>query len=111
MMKANIHSLPPELIERTLIFTVATNSPSSIANFSETCHQFYDLVHHPTDTHLWRQVFLVMFDDPREAGRVLGKKVEGYDWKGEFMKRMYTIKFMKYHTTKVSSPQAPVRVF
>lgn len=53
----------------------------------------------------------MMFDDPREAGRVLGKKVEGYDWKGEFMKRMYTIKFMKYHTTKVSSPQAPVRVF
>ena len=45
--------------------------------------------------HLWREAFIALFDDPRHISRALGVPAVNYDWKGLFVNRMTTQKFMR----------------
>lgn len=108
--KANskILTLPPELIEQTLILAASHGFPSAIAQLSCTCRYFHQLVYRSTDSHLWREVFLATFDDPRPVlGRInsarLGsvrnsKSVRtadvGFNWEREFIRRMDAARIM-----------------
>ena len=63
-----ISLLPTELVEHVLISSAAGGFPQAIAAFSQTSRAYYDLVYHPKDHHLWREIFLTTFDDPRASG-------------------------------------------
>ncbi len=62
-------NLPPELTELTLVFAVARGDVTSISAVAQTCHYMRSLVYGASDQHLWREVFLAAFDDPRLADR------------------------------------------
>ncbi|KAF9015455.1 hypothetical protein BDQ17DRAFT_1269290 [Cyathus striatus] len=56
-----IFSIPVELAQRILTFC----HPWDVASFSRSSHLAYNLVYHPTDQYLWRQLFLAYpFDNP-----------------------------------------------
>lgn len=62
-------NLPHELVEEILIACVANNDVASVAAVAATSHRLYSIVYHTTDHHLWRSLFLTLFDDPRELDR------------------------------------------
>jgi hypothetical protein len=137
--KAKIFTLPPELIEQTLILAALYGFPSAIAHLSCTCRYFHQLVYCSTDNHLWREVFLTTFDDPRLVlGRIksattfspgnVSKKGNGgcsrtgeagFDWEHEFMRRMDAMRVMKkyknqreeWYDTEMDSSHVEVCIF
>ena len=64
----SILTLPPEIIEQVLISTAAAGFPHAIAAFAQTSKSNHALVSDTKDQHLWREVFLTTFDDPRASG-------------------------------------------
>lgn len=118
----NIFTLPQEVIERVLIQTAVDGCPSAIATLSQTCQYFRSLVYGATDSHLWREVFLAVFDDPRAvAAHLRGATPKGpspsldqvvvYNWKEEFMQRMSAAKFIRRYTSEpVGEEFADVRL-
>ncbi|KAG6830727.1 hypothetical protein H0H92_015006 [Tricholoma furcatifolium] len=96
--EAKIFSLPSEIVEEALVVAAAKGFPSAIATFGCSCHHFYRLVFQTADHHLWREVFLTTFDDPRPVLRLLGNMSPTgpgerdidivYDWAAEFKSRM-----------------------
>ncbi|RDB18929.1 hypothetical protein Hypma_014374 [Hypsizygus marmoreus] len=106
-----IFALPSELLEQTLILTASSRFPSAIAALGRTCRYFHRLIYHSPDNHLWRQVFLAIFDDPRPLSRLLrcanaagpmsdsGPSTDTpFDWAGEFMRRMDAARLIRKHT-------------
>ncbi|KAG5650864.1 hypothetical protein H0H81_010724 [Sphagnurus paluster] len=108
-----IFAIPPELLEESLVITAALGFPSAIAAFGRTCWQFHRLVYCSADHHLWREIFLTTFDDPRTILRCLrdatstGHTSTGnrshdmdisIDWGLEFMERMEAAKLFRKHT-------------
>ncbi|KAG6853500.1 hypothetical protein C0991_003774 [Blastosporella zonata] len=93
-----ILALPPELVEETLVIAAALGFPAAIAAFGCTCRHFNRLVYHTADNHLWRQVFLTTFDDPRQVLRRIGNATTTgpvdddmdvmYDWAEGFQSRV-----------------------
>ncbi|KAG6827354.1 hypothetical protein H0H87_004942 [Tephrocybe sp. NHM501043] len=93
-----IFALPPELLEETLVITAAQGFPSAIAAFGRTCRHFHHLISCSADDHLWREVFLTTFDDPRPVLRKLrtaatngpgaGDIEVTYGWAKEFQGRV-----------------------
>lgn len=78
----NLFTIPVELAERVLV----NCNPWDVASFSRTCRLAYELVHHPADQYLWRQLFLLHpFDDPRHSTNGNDATV---DWKSELLRRM-----------------------
>ncbi|KAG9312691.1 hypothetical protein JVU11DRAFT_7109 [Chiua virens] len=85
-------TLPSELIEAVL---VSAASPRTVAAVSQTCRALYALVYASPDSHLWRELFLGMWDDPRPAlecrgrvdPRVLRAGLE-WDWGVEYRRRI-----------------------
>ncbi|KAL0947907.1 hypothetical protein HGRIS_010542 [Hohenbuehelia grisea] len=66
-----LRKLPSEIIEHILVFAALDSSPSSIACLAATCKYLNALIYHTPDQHLWRSVFLAVFDDPRPLLQVL----------------------------------------
>ncbi|KAG6860141.1 hypothetical protein C0995_015246 [Termitomyces sp. Mi166 len=106
-----IFALPSELIEEALVIAAARGFPSAIAAFGSSCRHFHHLVYHSVDHHLWREIFLTTFDDPRSVLRLLrnttttgpggGDKDIVFDWAGEFQRRMNAARLFRklYKTT------------
>lgn len=107
-LTAKIFTLPPELIEETLILSALCGFPSTIAKLGQTCRYFHQLIFRPNDNHLWREAFLTIFDDPRPLlGRLrnattfastteLARGLEiPIDWASEFMERMDAQRIIK----------------
>ena len=114
-IKARILTLPPELIEQILILAALYGFPSAIAQFGCTCSYFHQLVYRSTDNHLWREVFLTTFDDPRLVlGRInsattfspgkMSRRGHGdnfrtgevvFNWGREFIRRIDAMRIMK----------------
>ncbi|THV06337.1 hypothetical protein K435DRAFT_773301 [Dendrothele bispora CBS 962.96] len=60
-------SLPQEVVEEILILCALFHSPTSIACLAQTSRYFRDIIYDTTDNHLWREVYLTTFDDPRPS--------------------------------------------
>ncbi|KAH9946734.1 hypothetical protein B0H21DRAFT_387623 [Amylocystis lapponica] len=115
-----ILTLPAEITELVLIFTAAGGFPTAISAFSQTCRVFRSLVYTTTDHHLWREVFLTTFDDPRHPGgqtsaeALAAKDVQEkadadkpFDWGTEFRCRVWTANYIRASTDGTSHPSAP----
>ncbi|KAI0925420.1 hypothetical protein AcV7_005672 [Taiwanofungus camphoratus] len=105
---ASIQFLPAELTELILIFAAASGFPTAIANLAQTCRAFHALVYHSSDQHLWREVFLTTFDDPRVNAEWHAQQVadnpgvnaknepdKDYNWGAEFMRRIWTSNYIR----------------
>ncbi|KAF9260392.1 hypothetical protein L218DRAFT_1002867 [Marasmius fiardii PR-910] len=110
---STITSLPVELLEYILVTCGFLNDPLSIANLSRTCRFLRDTIYHTSDRHLWREIYLTTFDDPRPVLRTLGQ-VEGcddeeFDWKTAYQDRVRAVKlFRKMRPGQVNSGLEPV---
>ncbi|KAG2148968.1 hypothetical protein DEU56DRAFT_87385 [Suillus clintonianus] len=92
-MASTIADLPAELIEAVLIVSAASENPNSIAALSQTSKFFHDLIYRCPDQHLWREIFLTTFDDPRPALNHLstisgGHPSREFDWTQEYIDRI-----------------------
>ena len=62
--------LPPELIEEIIIISTLLGDVRAPSTLAQTCRAFRTLIYHQVHKHLWREMFLVLFDDPRPAHEV-----------------------------------------
>jgi hypothetical protein len=79
-----ILALPLEVLEHTLLFC----HPRDVARFSKTCRFAFHLVYRSADQYFWRQLFIVLFDDPRHGVPPFRADPSSYDWKGQLVRRM-----------------------
>jgi hypothetical protein len=84
-------NLPTE-IQEAIVVECAIVRPSMIAALAKTCHALRLLIGIPPDHHLWRSIFLSIFDDPRPAlsiqsGEPLGHSAASFDWQREAQRR------------------------
>ncbi|KAF9466666.1 hypothetical protein BDZ94DRAFT_1305907 [Collybia nuda] len=113
-------SLPPELVEQVLILLAAGGFPSTIACLGQTCHYFHQLIFDPADNHLWREIFLTTFDDPRPLlGRLRAATTFApigdtrsnteplFDWVGEFTRRMDAKKTFEKYASRDNNKEIP----
>jgi hypothetical protein len=63
----SLSSLPPELIEEIIIISTLLGDARAPSTLAQTCRPFRTLVYHQLHKHLWREMFLILFDDPRPA--------------------------------------------
>ena len=107
----SILDLPTELIEHILISAAVYGIPSAIGAFSRTCKSAYNFVYNPKDHHLWREIYLSTFDDPRASGGGPGwsecasskKNEEEFDWAGDFKQRIWAARHISRETSRSSS--------
>ena len=89
---ATLTSLPTELIENIIIFSTqpVQFGPSSITALAQTCTLLRSLIYNTPDSHLWREIFLVTFDDPREleATFAFNPDTITHDWEVLYKARM-----------------------
>ncbi|KAJ7814149.1 hypothetical protein B0H14DRAFT_2851015 [Mycena olivaceomarginata] len=62
--------------------------PRDVARFSKTCRFAFHLVYRSADQYFWRQLFIVLFDDPRHGVPPFRADPSSYDWKGQLVRRM-----------------------
>lgn len=77
--------IPQEITELTLLFC----SPSDISSFSQTCRAARHLVY-GNDQHLWRRLFLALFDDPRSLFKntcLTNNADSHFDWMNQLQRR------------------------
>jgi hypothetical protein len=83
--KTTFLSLPQEITEHAMI----SSDPSDVAQLAQVCRYLNAIVYNLSDNHVWRSLFLNVFDDPRaidgRSDRGDGKK---FDWKGELQRRI-----------------------
>src|SRR6266849_8437798 len=68
--RASLCSLPSELIEEIIIIATLLGDVRAPSKLAQTCRAFRALVYHQVHKHLWREMFLIHFDDPRPAHEV-----------------------------------------
>ena len=68
--RASLHSLPLELIEEIIILSTLFGDARASSTLARTCRRLRSFVYHQLHRHLWRQMFLIIFDDPRPACNV-----------------------------------------
>ena len=113
MASHSILALPAELVESILIASAAGGFPRAIAAFAQTCKAHHALVYHTTDNHLWREIFLTTFDDPRASGGGPGwgqcmsshsqaRLEETFDWSGEFRRRIWAAGYIRWQADPVA---------
>ncbi|KAG0694712.1 hypothetical protein DFH29DRAFT_985185 [Suillus ampliporus] len=103
-MASTITDLPAELIEAVLIVSATSGNPNSIAALSQTSKFFYHLIYRCPDQHLWREIFLTTFDDPRPALNNLSTISGGhpnfdahkFDWKQEYTDRISAASYIRH---------------
>jgi hypothetical protein len=116
--RPSLLELPPELIEEIIIVSTLLGDTRIAATLSQTCRSFRAIVYHQFHNHLWREMFLVVFDDPRPArdlrthgrapwnqpnlnvlnikGKV--KKCHDFLWEDEYKLRIWTEAFILRRT-------------
>lgn len=107
-VSVSLFSIPPELIEKTLIICAQQGSPASIAAFSQTCRYYHAMIYQTSDHHLWREIFLTTFDDPRPLRSYLRRAgpyglenldeystTVAYDWADQFMARISAAQYIQ----------------
>jgi hypothetical protein len=62
--------LPPELIEEIIIISTLLGDVRAPSTLAQTCRAFRTLIYQQVHKHLWREMFLILFDDPRPAHKV-----------------------------------------
>ena len=100
---ASVLALPAELIEHILILTALSGYPTAIAAFAGTCRAFAALVYHSPDHHLWREVFLATFDDPR---RLPASPSDPFDWGVQYRARVWAAALFKRGSASPASSRA-----
>lgn len=91
--QASFSTLPDEVVEEILINCAAGNDAASIAAVAATCRRLRSIIYESTDHHLWRSLFLVLFDDPRE--------IEGRATAGKY--RRLPARCVPWHTDRVNT--------
>lgn len=94
--------LPSEVAEAIVLWTAIEGFPTAIASLAQTCRSFRDLIYNPSDTHLWREVFLTTFDDPRD---VYFARVSEFDWSYEFQERISVDLYLKSAVEPITPDQ------
>ncbi|KAG1878974.1 hypothetical protein F4604DRAFT_1923660 [Suillus subluteus] len=107
--------LPAELTEAVLVVSAASGNPNSIAALSQTSKFFYDLIYRCPDQHLWREIFLTTFDDPRPALNHLSTISGGhpgleFNWTQEYINRIGAARYIRrpVQTTAPASSQSDI---
>lgn len=77
-------TIPVEILEYVLTLLAGDGEPRAIAELAASCRLLYNMVYGSSNSHLWREIYLTTFDDPRPARRI----VYG---------RMYTFFFQLYN--------------
>ncbi|TFK81218.1 hypothetical protein K466DRAFT_591391 [Polyporus arcularius HHB13444] len=97
--------LPSEVIEHILISAAAGGFPEAIAAFAQTCKANYSLVYDSPDQHLWREIYLTTFDDPRASGGGPGwgecsqeHPQDDWDWDSDFQERTWAARYIRHQT-------------
>ncbi|KAI0296774.1 hypothetical protein B0F90DRAFT_1927184 [Multifurca ochricompacta] len=118
MMAHSLCSLPPELIEEIIISSALLGDTRLAASLARTCRFFRALIYHQFHKHLWREMFLVVFDNPHPAGDVrthgrapqshsyLANKgkfksylsIDTFPWEDEYKRRIWTESFILRRT-------------
>lgn len=65
--QASLQSLPDELLEKVLIACAENDDVESVAAVAATSRRLYRIIYISSDHHLWRSLFLALFDDPRHV--------------------------------------------
>ncbi|KAF8626625.1 hypothetical protein AX15_004781 [Amanita polypyramis BW_CC] len=87
-----LSSVPQELIEHILVLTAHDGFQTTVAALSQTCKHFYCFLGLRNDNrHLWRELFLAVFGDPR-------RPKDEYNWQKEFVSRVQAAKYFKTWT-------------
>ncbi|RPD52545.1 hypothetical protein L226DRAFT_541096 [Lentinus tigrinus ALCF2SS1-7] len=103
----SFHSLPAEVIEHILIIAALGGFPQAIAAFARTCKANYSLVYNSPDQHLWRQIYLTTFDDPRASGGGPGwgdcasshnHPQDDFEWAHEYQERAWAAEYIRHQT-------------
>ena len=68
--RASLCLLPPELIEEIIIISTLLGNVRAPSTLAQTCRAFRTFIYHQAHNHLWREMFLTLFDDPRPAHEV-----------------------------------------
>jgi hypothetical protein len=84
-------NLPTEIQEAVVVECTLVR-PAAIAALAKTCRALRMLIGIPPDHHLWRSIFLSVFDDPRPAlsiqyGEPQGYYAASFDWQREAQRR------------------------
>jgi hypothetical protein len=116
--RLSLLSFPPELIEEIIIISTLLGDTRVAATLSQTCRPFRALVYYQFHKHLWREMCLVMFDDPRPArdlrthgrappwnqldlnskGKGKFKNCHDFPWEDEYKLRIWTEAFILRRT-------------
>ncbi|OCH91985.1 hypothetical protein OBBRIDRAFT_833799 [Obba rivulosa] len=116
-------ALPTEIAEHIFVFTAAGGYPTTIAAVAQTCRTWREIVYQAPDQHLWRELFLAIFDDPR-AGKDVdarcystksldfeeGKTEPKFDWGAEFRRRVWAANHIR-RSTELSDSKAIAQAF
>lgn len=104
----SLHLLPVEVVEQVLLSTAEAGFPHAIAAFAQTSKLNCTLVYSPRDQHLWRQVFLSTFDDPRASGGGPGwgectsgnrHSEDDFEWDTQFRRRVWAADYIRRQTS------------
>ncbi|KAI9439029.1 hypothetical protein H4582DRAFT_1813476 [Lactarius indigo] len=117
LLQPSLRSLPFELIEEIIVIAALLGDTHAVATLSQTCRSFRALVYHQFSKHLWREIFLVVFDNPflardvRTHGRAPLPHLnsgEGnfrscpsedvFPWESEYKRRIWTESFILRRT-------------
>ena len=90
MSQITLLTLPSELIEAIL---VSSCSPRTVSSAAQTCQTLRTLVYASPDSHLWRELFLTTWDDPRPAlehRALVDPRIDpaAWDWGTEYRRRV-----------------------
>ena len=90
MSPVTLLTLPSELIEAVL---VSSCSPRTVSSVTQTCRTLHTLVYASPDSHLWRELFLTTWDDPRPAlehRALVDPRIDPatWDWGTEYRRRV-----------------------
>ena len=116
-------SLPFELIEEIIIITTLLGDTRAAATLSQTCRTFRALVYHQFHKHLWREMFLCVFDNPflsrdvRNYGRAplnsskrkfrSCSSEDVFPWEAEYKRRIWTESFILRYTRPSQDSSEP----
>ncbi|KAF8556646.1 hypothetical protein OG21DRAFT_1602098, partial [Imleria badia] len=101
-------TLPLELIEAILICSC---SPRTVASVAQTCRTLHTLVYGSPDSHLWRELFLTTWDDPRPAlehRALVDPRIDpaALDWGTEYRRRVSSDKWLKAWRRDICLPDS-----
>ncbi|KAH7917433.1 hypothetical protein BV22DRAFT_937050 [Leucogyrophana mollusca] len=101
-----ILTLPSEPIEGVIVTFASLGWVDCIVALSQTNRAFYNLIYKSPDHHLWREIFLTTFDDPRPALNHLSIlssadpkfDADAFGWARAYQERIQTETRMKRST-------------